>query len=83
MDESDPEVKATLIVNLATIECDLLSKLESKSSSWLRLRKSVIIIVQLKKILLMQVKLKQYATTKGSVNTEMIQEASNAFIKLV
>ena len=83
MDESDPEVKATLIVNLATIECGLLSKLESKSSSWLRLRKSVKIIVQLKKILLMQVKLKQYATTKGSLNTEMIQEASNAFIKLV
>ena len=63
VDGSDPEGKATLIVNLATIECDLLSKLESKSSSWLRLRKSVEVIVQLNKILLMQVRLKQYATT--------------------
>lgn len=53
VDGSDPEGKATLIVNLATIECDLLSKLESKSSSWLRLRKSVEVIVQLNKILLM------------------------------
>ena len=31
----------------------------------------------------MQVRLKQYATTKGSVNMEMLQEASNAIIKLV
>ena len=30
----------------------------------------------------MQVRLKQYATTKGSVNMEMLQEASNAIIKL-
>ena len=80
---SDPEVKATLIVNLATIECDLLSKLEAKFSSWLKLRKEVAIILQLTQILLMQVRLKQYATTKESVNMEMLQEASNAIIKLV
>ena len=42
---SDPEVKATLIVQLGTTECNLLSKLEGKSSSWLRLRKSVAIII--------------------------------------
>ena len=80
---SDPEVKATLIVHFGTTECNLLSKLEGKSSSWLRLRKSVAIIIQLKNILLMQVRLKQYATTKGSVNMEMLQEASNAITKLV
>ena len=83
VDGSDPEVKATLIINLATTEYDLLSKLEAKFSSWLKLRKAVAIILQLKQILLMQVRLKQCATTKGSVNMEMLQEASNAIIKLV
>ena len=34
-------------------------------------------------MLLIQIRLKQYATTKGSVNMEMLQEASNAIIKLV
>ena len=47
LDSSDPEVKATLIVNLETIECDLLSKLEAKFSSSLKLRKAVAIILQL------------------------------------
>ena len=83
VDGSDPEVKATLIVNLATIEYDSLSKLEAKFSSWLKLRKAVAIILQLKQILLMQVRLKQYATAKGSVNMEMLQEGNNAIIKLV
>ena len=76
-------VKATLIVNLAAIEFDLLSKLEAKFSSWLKLRKAVALTLQLKQILLMQVRLKQYAKTKASVNMEMLQEASNAIIKLV
>ena len=83
MDDNDPEVKATLIVNLAAIEFDLLSKLEAKFSSWLKLRKAVALILQLKQILLMQVRLKQYTTTKAPVNMEMLQEASNAIIKLV
>ena len=83
VDDSDPEVKATLIVKLAAIECDLLSKLEARFSSWLKLRKAVALTLQLKQILLMQVRLKQYAKTKASVNMEMLQEASNAIIKLV
>ena len=83
MDGNDPEVKATLIVNLAAIEFDLLSRLEAKFSSWLKLRKAVALILQLKQILLMQVRLKQYTTTKAPVNMEMLQEASNAIIKLV
>ena len=58
VDGSDPEVKATLIVNLATTECGLLSKLKAKFSSWLKLRKAVAIILQLKQILLMQVRMK-------------------------
>ena len=45
VDGSDPEVKATLIVNLATIECNLWSKLEAKFSSLLMLRKAVAIIL--------------------------------------
>ena len=83
VDDNDPEVKTTLIVNLAAIEFDLLSKLEAKFSSWLKLRKAVALILQLKQILLMQVRLKQYTTTKAPVNMEMLQEASNAIIKLV
>ena len=83
VDDSDPEVKATLIVNLATTECDLLAELEVKFSSWLKLRKAVTIILQLKQILLMQVRLKQYPITKGPVNMEMLQEARNEIIKLV
>ena len=83
MDDNDPEVKATLIVNLAAIEFDLLSKLEAKFSSWLKLRKAVALILQLKQILLMQVRLKQYTITKAPVNMEMLQEGSNAIIKLV
>ena len=83
VDGNDPEVKATLIVNLAAIEFDLLSRLEAKFSSWLKLRKAVALILQLKQILLMQVRLKQYTTTKAPVNMEMLQEASNAIIKLV
>ena len=77
------DVKATLIVNMATIECDLFSKLEAKFSSWIKLRKAVAIILQLKHRLLMQVRLKQYAITKGSLNMEMLQKASNGIIKLV
>ena len=77
------DVKATLIVNMATIECDLFSKLEAKFSSWIKLRKAVAIILQLKHRLLMQVRLKQYAITKRSLNMEMLQEASNTIIKLV
>ena len=83
VDDNDLEVKATLIVNLAATESDLLSKLEAKFSSWLKLRKAVALILQLKQILLMQVRLKQYTTTKAPVNMEMLQEASNAIIKLV
>ena len=83
VDGNDPEVKATLIVNLAAIEFDFLSRLEAKFSSWLKLRKAVALILQLKQILLMQVRLKQYTTTKAPVNMEMLQEASNAIIKLV
>ena len=37
VDDNDPEVKTTLIVNLAANEVDLLSKLEGKLSSWLKL----------------------------------------------
>ena len=76
-------VKATLIVNLAAIEFDLLSKLEAKFSSWLKLRKAVALILQLLQILLTQVTLKQYTTTKPPVNMKMFQEASNAIIILV
>ena len=76
VDDNDPEVKAALIVNLAATEFDLLSKLEAKFSSWLKLRKAVALIPQLKQILLMQVRLKQYTTTKAPVNMEMLQEAS-------
>ena len=76
-------VKATLIVNLAAIEFDLLSKLEAKFSSWLKLRKAVALILQLLQILLIQVTLKQYTTTKPPVNMKMFQEASNAIIILV
>ena len=47
VDGSDPEVKAALTVNLATVEFDLLSKLNVK------LRKALAIIPQLKQILLM------------------------------
>ena len=85
VDDSDPEVKAILIVNLATIECDLLSKLEAKFSSWLKLRKAVALILQLKQIQgrLIQGRLKQHTTTKAPVNMKMLQEASNASIKLV
>ena len=83
VDDSDPEVKAILIVNLAKIECDLLSKLEAKFSSWLKLRKAMAIILKLKQILLMQVRLKQYTATNASVNMEMLQEANIAIIKLV
>ena len=50
VDGSDPEVKVTLIVNLATIVCDLLSKLEAKFSSWLKFKKAVTIILQLKQV---------------------------------
>ena len=83
MDDSDPEMKAILIVNFGAIECDLLSKLEAKFSSWLKLRKAVPLILQLKQILQIQVRLKQYTTMKVSVKMEMLQEASNANIKLV
>ena len=83
MGGSDPEVKATLIVNLATTECDLLSKLKAKFWSWLKLRKAMAIILQLKQILLMQFRLKQYATTKEWVNMEMLQAASSEIITLV
>ena len=51
VDDNVPEVKATLTVNLAAIEFDLLSKLEAKFSSWLKLRKAVALILQLKQIL--------------------------------
>ena len=68
VDDNDPEVKTTLIVNLAANEVDLLSKLEGKLSSWLKLRKAVVLVLQLKQILLMQVRLKQYTTTKAPVN---------------
>ena len=68
-------MKATLVVNLAAAEFDLLSKLEAKFSSWL--------ILQLKKILLMQVRLKQYTTTKAPFNMDILQEESNAIIKVV
>ena len=83
VDDNDPEVKATLIVNLAAIEFDLLSKLAAKFSSWLKLRKAVALIIQLLQILLIQVTLKQYTTTKPPVNMKMFQEASNAIIILV
>ena len=72
-----------MIVNLAAIEFDLLSKLEAKFSSWLKLRKAVALILQLLQILLTQVTLKQYTTTKPPVNMKMFQEASNAIIILV
>ena len=61
----------------------LLSKLEAKFSSWLKLIKVVAITLQLKQFLLIQVRLKQNATTNGSVNMELLQEASNAILKLV
>ena len=83
VDDKDPGVKATVIVNLAAIEFDLLSKLEAKFSSWLKLRKAVALILQLLQILLTQVTLKQYTTTKPPVNMKMFQEASNAIIILV
>ena len=76
-------MKATLILNLAAIEFDSLSKLEAKFPSWLKLRKAVALILQLKQILLMQVRLKQHTTRKAPVNMKMLQEASNASIKLV
>ena len=83
VNDNDPKVKATLIVNLAAIEFDLLSKLEAKFSSWLKLRKAVALILQLEQILLMQVRLKQYTTTKPPANMEMLQKAGNAIITLV
>ena len=83
VDDNDPEVKATLIVNLAAIEFDLLSKLVAKFPCWLKLRKAVALILQLLQILLIQVTLKQYTTTKPPVNMKMFQEASNAIIILV
>ena len=81
VEDNDPEVKFTLIIKLAAIEFDLLPKLEAKFSRWLKLRKAVTLILQLKQILLMQVRLKQYTTTKVPVNMEMLQEASNTIIK--
>ena len=44
------EVKATLLISLATTEGDLLSKLEKKFLSWPKLRETVAIILHLKQI---------------------------------
>ena len=45
--------------------------------------KAVALVLELKQILLIQVRLKQYTTTKAPVIMEMLQEASSAIIKLV
>ena len=82
-DDSELEVKANLMLKLETIECDLLSKLEAKLSNLVKLRKAIVIVLQLNKILLKQVRLEKDPTTKGPVNIEMLQEARNTIIKLV